>query len=98
MVEEQLLVLVWCSGCRFVEELTVCWQMSTPSLPNSNACLSSLTLCLLHQQRRLAISEAEKKDYEKAEYRLEKDKSDLKKILNKVGLTCFIHICALYVA
>lgn len=58
---------------------------------------SFLTPCLLHQQRKLAISEAEKKDYEKSEYRLEKDKSDLKKILNKVGLTCFIHFCILFI-
>lgn len=36
-------------------------------------------------QRKLAISEAEKKDYEKVELRLDKDRTDLKKILNKVG-------------
>ena len=39
---------------------------------------------LLHQQRKLALNEAEKRDIEKTDYRLEKDKTDLKKILEKV--------------
>ncbi|XP_069959044.1 rootletin isoform X2 [Cherax quadricarinatus] len=44
---------------------------------------SELRSQLADLERKLAISEAEKKDIEKAEFRLEKDRTDLKKILNK---------------
>ncbi|XP_071552290.1 LOW QUALITY PROTEIN: uncharacterized protein [Panulirus ornatus] len=44
---------------------------------------SELRSQLADLERKLAVSEAEKKDIEKAEYRLEKDKTELKKILNK---------------
>lgn len=40
------------------------------------------------------MSEAEKHDLEKSDYRFDKDKSDLKKILDKVGMLLLLFVCS----